>query len=44
MKEIQIEVNGQKLWLDWDRFVAEQEWIKKKEKEYGIIASLGKGL
>lgn len=33
-KRVEIEVNGQKLWLDWDTFRQEQEFMRKKEEEY----------
>lgn len=34
MKETKIDFNGQTLWLDWDRYIVEKNWIDKKEEEY----------
>jgi hypothetical protein len=34
MQRIEIEHNGQKLWMDWDEFIKQKEWMKKLEEEY----------
>lgn len=31
---MEIEVNGQKLWMDFDAWKKEKEWMEQKEKEY----------
>jgi endonuclease III len=34
MQRIEIEHNGQKLWMDWNEFIKQKEWMKKLEEEY----------
>jgi hypothetical protein len=34
MKKLEIEVNGQKMWLDWDVNKAERDFMDQKEREY----------
>lgn len=31
---MRINVKGQELWLDWEAWKAQDEFMKKKEKEY----------
>ncbi len=33
-KRLEFEINGEKCWMDFDAFKAQQEWMKQKEKEY----------
>jgi hypothetical protein len=33
-QRLELEVNGQKLWLDFEAFKREQEFIKQKENEW----------
>lgn len=34
MKRVEIEVDGKKLWFDWDEYVAQKEFMEQKEREY----------
>lgn len=31
---LEFEINGQKVWIDWDTYQAQKKWLEEQERKY----------